>query len=179
MTNELNEYLFDGEGNPEVIAVESEQDQAAIFLAALEEACSSHEEFVDFVTENAATMQVYGILPQEIATEASIKKVRSIFTRESRMNKAQKMAALVMARRNEDTAYKKYKKYRLLMKQEEAKILKKYGNKAKGIARKQLAGKYNAAKAIPGKIGAQIQEKIGEAIKAADSNGRNHSAIKK
>ena len=179
MENTLTKYLFDGNGSPEISTLESAEDRALIMLAAIQEQCASDEEFVNFITENASTMEIYGLLPPEVATEASVKKVRSTFTRQSQLSRAEKLAALRLAKTNNDPNYAKFVKYKALMRAYEAKVLQKYSSKGKVIARKQLNGTYVAAKNIPGKQGAQMADKIDKAIKAADKDGRNGSAVNK
>ena len=180
MDNSIKDYIFDESSAPEITTLESANDRAAVLLAGLEETFTSRDEFLDFVNENAATMQIYGLLPAETAMEAAkVQKIRTVVTVQSQLSRATKLAALRLAQANKDPNFDKYIKYRDLMREYRDKIYQKYGNKGKAIARKEMRNAGNKAKAIPGKQGKQMSDRIQTAIDHADKNGRNGYAINK
>ena len=179
MNNSSMDLLFDGEGAPEATALENAADRDAILLTALLESSDSPEDFVNFVEENVSTMEVYGILSPEVATEASVKKIKVVMNKQSQMSRAEKLAAFTLARQEGSENYKKYLLFKTKMREQAAIIFKKFGSRGKKIARQQLNGAYHAAKRVPGKAGAQMTERIDRAINATKKDGTNGSAIKK
>ena len=180
MDNSIKDYIFDESSAPEITTLESATDRAAVLLAGLEETFASRDEFLDFVNENATTMQIYGILPPETAMEgAKVQKIRTVVSVQSQLSRATKLAALRLAYANKDPNFDKYIKYRDLMREYRTRIYQKYGNKGKAVARKELRNAGNKAKAISGKQGKQMSDRIQSAIDHADKNGRNGTAINK
>ena len=180
MDKNIKDYIFDESDAPEITTLESANDRAAVLLAGLEETFASRDEFLDFVNENATTMQIYGILPPETAMEAAkVQKIKTVVSVQSQMSRATKLAALRLASAKKDPNFYKYIKFRDLMREYREKIYQKYGNKGKAIARKELRNSGNNAKAIPGKQGKQMSDRIQSAIDHADKNGRNGTAINK
>ena len=80
---------------------------AAVLLAGLEETFASRDEFLDFVNENATTMQIYGILPPDTAMEAAkVQKIKTVVSIQSQLSRATKLAALRLAQANKDPNWK-------------------------------------------------------------------------
>jgi hypothetical protein len=84
-----------------------------------------------------------------------------------RLNKSAKKAALtekailVMAKQARDPEYKKYQKFRKLMLKSRAKLQKKYGSRAKGMAMKMAAnGKRRRQKKGTKKVASAIQTNL-------------------
>jgi len=186
------DYLADGSMESFADVPLTSEDDAMIFLEALY-AGTSEEEFVDILRESAFDLDAAGLVPAqvceaivakideegaEVATEA-IKKVVIKDWKSARFHKVEKKTAINLAKRNGDPHYKKYKKFRELMKRERAAIYKKWGNKSKTEAKRIIRNAKRKASTISTPHGKSITAKMDEQIKKLDNNGRNNRAIKK
>lgn len=158
-------------------AVLTPADESYIFLEALRGECTP-EEFVNLALESATELELYGLIDNaDFAMEArrNIVKLNKFAT----LSSVQKRTALRIGARKNDPAYKIYKKHRDLMIKAREKLFTKYASQSKTEAKKIMANSKHKASAMSTPKGKSIADKMDKAIKKADSNIRNHKAIKK
>ena len=187
MDNSLLASLMDDENDQVAAAVESatldsKEDATGLLLCAMREVCTP-EEYNSLVMENATLWEVYGMLDNSQAVMESAvpsrKKVVAKYTRASYLSRATKYACMRLAKNNNDPNFPKYIKYRNLMKDYREKIYTKWESKATREAKRLLRGDATAAASVKDARGRQMEDKINQAIKKVDNDGRNHEAIKK
>lgn len=142
----------------------SAADESMLFLSALRDECTE-EEYNALVTESAIEMELYGLIDTaDIATEAQKNIVR--LNKIANFNKIQKRTAIRLAANSKDQLFDKYSKFRKLMIAYRIKIYEKYGNKAKGEARKIITNSRRKASSISSSAGKTITEKMDHQAKA-------------
>lgn len=139
-------------------------DESAIFLAAIQDACSP-EEF-NLVMENAHELELYGLIESaEIATEA--KKIVYKQTKQMNLNREQMKAVIRLARRANTASYKKYHKGRMMMLEGREEMVKQFGGKAKSEAKRVLTNAKKKSSSMKGSTvtGKTISDKMDKKIK--------------
>ena len=155
----------------------TQADESALVLSVIQ-SNSTPEEFEQIVTESAVDMECYGLIKSaDAALEATKNIVR--LNKFAGLSREEAKAELMLAKRANDPAYKLYKKYRKLMKDQKLKIHQKYGTRAKSEARKIIANSRHKAAAMKTKNGNVIVSKIDAGLKKLDSNLRTGAAIPK
>lgn len=146
-------------------------DESAIFLAALQDACETEEEYNQLVMENAQALELYGLIDSaEIATEA--KKIVIKQTKQMNLNREQAKAAIRIARRANSADYKKYEKGRRMMLEARAEIVKKYQSKAKTEAKKVLVNSKRKASSMNSNAGKDIVKKMDKKIAEVEKKSK-------
>lgn len=163
MIDQVMNFLNEKNINVDDITLDA-ADESAIFLAALEDACDTEEEF-QLVMEAAVELALYGLIEDaEIATEA--KKIVYKQTKQMNLNREQAKAALRLAKKANSPEYQRYKKHRMAMMEEREKIFAKFGPKAKTEAKKVINNakkKASSMNSVTGKtIVAKMDKKIAE-----------------
>ncbi len=105
--------------------------EAAILMDTIRSECENEEEYVNFVTENAAEMQLYGLIPD---ADAALEATRIIKVENWKIKERDRLIHRECIRigfRRKDKNYAMYKKYRDLMRQYRAKLFARYYNEAK------------------------------------------------
>ena len=139
-------------------------DEAAIFLAALEDACETPEEFNQLVMENATELELYQLIPDaSIVTEA--KKIVYKQTKAMNLGREQSKAALRMAKNANTADWKKYQRGRQMMLEARENIFNKFQGKAKQEAKKVVSGAKRKASSMNSTTGKSITEKMDKKIK--------------
>lgn len=164
MMNEMMNYLNEENCNPDDITLDH-ADESAIFLAALQDACTA-EEYNDLVMENLTELELYGLIESaEVVTEG-LKIIKHKVTKQENLNREQAKAAFRLARKANSSEWKKYKMHREKMIENREKIFQKFGFKAKSEAKRVLQGAKRKASSMPATslTGKSITEKMDKKI---------------
>lgn len=146
--------------------------ESEIVLEAIRSQCDTLEEFVAVIESCAEELALHGVIDDAtIATEA-VKKLVIEDWKTVDLKRLAGRAAVRMAKNNNDTLYKEYRKYRDKLLEVRAKINKKYGAKAMAQARKIVQNRRNRAASMTSKAGKTITEKMDRAIAAANASAR-------
>lgn len=138
-------------------------EESELFLVALQDECSSNEEFMSIVNESATEFGLYGLIGNvEEAMEATKKIIVKVTTQEV-LNRVQKRTCIRLAAKDQSQFYKKYKFHRTKMIEYRLAIYQRYGSRAKPIAKKAIQNARNKAKAagnvdIAAKMDRQIKK---------------------
>ena len=166
MLNEMMNYLG---GNTEEVQL-SPADEAAIFLAALEDVCTV-EEFNELVMESATELALFGLIENpDIVTEA--KKIVYKQTKEMNMNREEGKAALRIAKSLDTPEWKQYKKHREAMLEAKEKIYAKHGSKAKQEAKRVINNSKRKASAMNSVTGKTIVDKMDKKINEMEKKSK-------
>ena len=169
MLEQLQNYLNEENINIDDIQLEA-ADEAAIFLAALQDVCTV-EEYNTIVNESATELALFGLIDNaEIVTEA--KKIVYKQTKQMNMNREQAKAALQLAKKANTPEWKQYKKHRQAMIAARNKIYEKFNSKAKTEAKKVLNNSKRKASAMNSVTGKAIVEKMDKKIKEVESQNK-------
>lgn len=148
--------------------------EAAIFMDTLLESCESEEEFVDYVTENATEWELYGMIPSAERALEAIKTIKVTDWKIKNRNRAQHRECIRLAYKSGDPNYKKYKKFRDLMRKFRALIFKKWDAKAKANVMKAKRNNIAKASSINTKSGNTLKKRLNTAMVKSDK-GKNPS----
>lgn len=134
-------------------------DEAAIFLTAMQEACTP-EEFNSLVMENMTTLELYGLIDDaEVATEAQ--KIVYKQTKQQTLTREQNKMVMRLAKRLGLPEYQKYRKYILAARKERDKMRQKLASKAKQEVKRSMSNaKRKASSMNGGKNSDQLMSKI-------------------
>ena len=169
MLDQLQNYLNEENINVDDIQLES-ADEAAIFLAALQDVCTE-EEYNAIVNESATELALFGLIDNaEIATEA--KKIVYKQTKTMNLNREQAKAAFRLAKKANSPEWKQYTKHRKLMIEAREKIFAKFNTKAKTEAKKVVNNSKRKASAMNSVTGKTIVEKMDKKIKEVESQNK-------
>jgi hypothetical protein len=150
-------------------------EESAIFLDAMYNECSSPEEFMDFVTENASMWEMYGLIEDATAALEAVKRMRIDNWKQVNLGRVSKREAIRLAEKANSADYRKYKKYRALYRKYRDKIFVRYGTRGKTMARRAIANSRNKASSTHAQ---STTKKIDNTIKKLNRDGRNGQAIK-
>lgn len=179
------------------------EDEAVVFLQALEASCESNEEFVTMLKDNGVDMAMYGLVPnvevcesliakilagdsdeefteeEDAAMEGSTRVIRVNNFKQANFSRIEKRTALRLAERANDNLFEKYAKYRKLMIDARIAIYRKYLRKATTETKAILKAKRMGASAMSTPGGKSIEKRMDSTIQNLDRNARNREAIKK
>lgn len=171
------------------LVLESAADRTAVFLAAMEEECTP-EEFKELVLDQATALEAYGLIDDADAVRAAYgivesgnasameaayknRKMKFVLSRGTQMTRAQKKAAMKLAKRNTDPNYEKYVTYRNKMIFYRQKVYDKWLSRGTREAKRLLKASAQTASTIRDSRGRQMEDKIKESIKKADKTIKN------
>lgn len=138
-------------------------EESELFLVALQDNCSSNEEFLQIVQESATEFGLYGLLGNvEEAMEATKRVVVRVTTAEV-LDRVQKRTCIRLAAKDGSQLYNKYKFHRTKMIEYRLAMYQRYSAKAKPIAKKAIQNSRNKARAagnvdIASKMDKQIKK---------------------
>lgn len=150
--------------------------EAAILLETLRSECASDEEFVNLVTESAAEMQLYGLIPDADAALEATRVIKVENWKIKERDRLVKRECIRIGYRRKDKNYAMYKKYRDLMRQYRAKLFARYTNEAK---RNVLHAQQNArakASTINTSTGRELTSRINASINKSTKGSNPTSA---
>lgn len=145
----------------------TDADESAIFLEALQDACTDQE--FKTVMENMTELELYGLIANKnidaIATEA--KKIVIKQTKQMNLNREQAKAAFRLAKNANAQCWKKYKKHRTAMIAAREEIFTKFGTKSKVEAKRVIQNARKKASAMSGNTvtGKTISDKMDAKLK--------------
>lgn len=150
--------------------------EAAILMDTIRSECANEEEYVNFVTENAAEMQLYGLIPD---ADAALEATRIIKVENWKIKERDRLInreCIRIGYRRKDKNYALYKKYRNLMREYRAKLFARYKNEAK---RNVLHAQQNArakASTINTSTGKDLTNRINASMAKATKGNNPTSA---
>lgn len=146
--------------------------EAAIFMDTVRESFDSDEEFVEYVQENAVEWELYGLIPSASRALEAIKTIRVGDWKQKNRRRLIRRECIRLAKIKGDTNYKKYKKYRDLMRAYRQKIFDRYETKARSNVLKAKSNVVAKASNINTSSGVNLTNRV-KASKATSEKGHN------
>ena len=150
--------------------------EAAILMDTLRSECESEEEFAELITESAAEMQLYGLIPDADAALEATRVIRVENWKIKERDRLINRECIRIGFRRKDKNYFMYKKYRDLMRQYRAKLFARYKNEAK---RNVLHAQQNArakASTINTSTGKELTSRINASMSKSTKGNNPTSA---
>lgn len=146
--------------------------EAAIFMDTVRESFDNDEDFVEYVQENAVEWELYGLIPSASRALEAIKTIRVGDWKQKNRRRLIRRECIRLAKIKGDNNYKKYKKYRDLMRAYRQKIFDRYETKARSNVLKAKNNAVAKASNINTSSGVNLTNRV-KASKATSEKGHN------
>lgn len=105
--------------------------EASIFMDTILESCENMDEFIQVVSENAVEWELYGLIPNAQRALEATRTIKVMDWKAKNRKRLEHRECIRLAKKKNDPNYKKYKKFRDLMRKFREPIFQKYESKAK------------------------------------------------